>query len=160
MEKPIRNHAWPLFISLSYRIVSYLGLDDTILIVYAPKLLQILVASTFDYFLIKINTIYNPGTTWKLLVINYTSWFSLTIISRSYIQSFEATLTLIAFYAWNLRKIYWKMDYLSRSIVVMSFVVRSTCIMFWAVIWPYELFTMKGTLKDRALFILKNIITV
>lgn len=137
MERPIRNHAWPLFISLAYRVLKYLGLDETVLIVYAPKLLQVLVATTFDYFLFKTNSLYNLGTTTRLMWLNYTSWFSLSIISRSYIQSFEATLTLIAFYLWNCKRKQPNLDYISRCIVILTFVVRSTCMMFWAVIWPY-----------------------
>ena len=66
----------------------------------------------------------------------------------------------MAFYIWNLRKVCWRMDYLSRSIAIVTFVLRSTSIMFWAVVWPYELFKMEGSRKDKVYFIIKNIITV
>lgn len=160
MEKPIRNHVFPLVISTSYEVLKLLHLDDTFLIVYAPKFVQLVIASLFDCFLIKLNHLYNPKTTLKLLILNYTSWFSLTMMSRVYINSFETLITLAAFYFWNLRHSNPRLDHLSRALAILNFVVRGTSVMFWAIIWPYELFTMPGSLKHRIFFIAKNILTM
>ena len=160
MERPIRNHVFPLILTIPYEILKVLHLDNTDLLIYAPKLLQVLIATCFDLFLLKINQLYNPATTLKMLILNYLSWFSLSMMSRTYVNSFETLLTLIAFYFWNLRIENRKYDLVSRAIAIFNFVVRGTSVMFWAVVWPYELLTMKGTLWDRTKFILKNLLTM
>lgn len=127
---------------------------------FAPTVYQIIVASTFDWYLIKLNSIYNPQTTKTVLLLNYICWATMTLISRTYINSTEALLTLIAYYYWMKRAEKPQNDLISRAIVVFAFVMRGTSLMFWAIVWPYELFTMRGTLMERFKFILKNLLTM
>lgn len=84
----------------------------------------------------------------------------MTFISRTYVNATEAMLTLVAYYYWVRRAENRWNDVLSRSIVIFGFVLRGTSIMFWAIVWPYELFTMRGTLVERAKFIAKNALTL
>lgn len=51
-------------------------------------------------------------------------------------------------------------DLLSRLVAVVCFAIRGTSLLFWAVVWPYELFTMKGGFVERAAFIGKNVLTL
>jgi hypothetical protein len=37
---------------------------------------------------------------------------------------------------------------------------KFTTIFIWGTIWPYELLTLKGDIKDKVKFIFKNIATV
>jgi hypothetical protein len=109
---------------------------------------------------VKLNKLYNPGTTKIVLLLNYICWGTMTLISRTYINATEAMLTLVAYYLWVRRAENKKNDLISRIIVIFGFVMRGTSIMFWAIVWPYELFTMRGDLLDRAKFIFKNILTL
>lgn len=38
--------------------------------------------------------------------------------------------------------------------------MRPTTLFFWAVVWPYELLTMKSTWAGRIRFVLKNALTL
>lgn len=67
---------------------------------------------------------------------------------------------MVGFYLWNIRKKVWWADGVSRLLAIINFVLRGTSVLFWAVVWPYELFTMKGSLLDRLKFIVKNALTV
>jgi hypothetical protein len=149
-----------LILSGCYRLIQLLGLDNTDWIVYAPRLYQSLVSAIFDYFLLKLNNLYNPGTNWVIILLNYTSWFSLAIMSRTCINSSEVMLLLVGFYLWNIRTKVWWADNLSRLLAIFNFVLRGTSVLFWAVVWPYELLSMKGSLFDRFKFLVKNGFTV
>ena len=46
-------------------------------------------------------------------------------------------------------------DLISRIVVLLCFMMRSTSIILWIAIWPYELFTLK---TGRIKFILKNMV--
>lgn len=129
----------------------------------APRFYQIIISALFDFFLVLLADQYQSHSALKITLINYTSWASLTFMSRTLINSTEATLTLISFYLWTRRNEHEngrKFDVISRALVVLSYTMRSTVVLFWAVVWPYELITMKGGLLDRVAFIAKNVLTV
>ena len=68
-DKPIRSYLFPLLLSSSYELLKLLGLDNTDLILYAPRMFQVLVCILFDWYLLKLNDLYNPGKEKALLFL-------------------------------------------------------------------------------------------
>jgi len=67
--------------------------------------LQAVFASIYDYYLLKLTTL-SFGKQYKFLVfaINYLNWFSLYVMIRTVVNSYEATLFIVALYNWKLSK--------------------------------------------------------
>lgn len=77
------------------------------------------------------------------------------MMNRTYINSIETCLTVISFYYWLIRDKGQRYDILNRILVGLNFIIRTTSLLLWAVIWPYELITMKA---NKIRFIFKNFI--
>lgn len=121
-----------------------------------------LVMSLGDFYVIKI-LYYYYGKIPSISVIMFfmCNWFYLGTMSRTYMNGFETSLTIVAFYYWLNRENNAN-DIISRVIVWFCYLVRATSLIFWAVVWPYELWTMyffyKKSLFVCFKFILKNLI--
>ena len=159
MEKPIRSPLFPLLMSGFYQLLKLVGLDSTELIAYVPRIFQFLVGGAFDIVLLKLNELYNPGTQAIMVLVSLSNWYTATLMSRFLVNSTEALLTLVAFYLWNRRSEGWN-DLWSRLIVILCFCMRPTSLFFWAIVWPYELLTMKTPFIGRVKFIFKNALTL
>lgn len=138
-----------------------MGFSSPEFVAIAPRLYQVLVSIFYDYFFLLVCRLYDPSASVRdILLVNYLSWPSLTYLSRTVVNASETFLILVAFYFWRKRDQDWRYDWVSRLVTVFCFVVRGTSVMVWMVIWPYELLTMKGGLKQRAVFVGKSLLTV
>jgi hypothetical protein len=65
--------------------------------------MQILLAVSCDWFLLKIAQIYSNKLTLKISILLLTNWFYFSMMNKTYINSIETCLTVIAFYYWLIR---------------------------------------------------------
>lgn len=117
--------------------------------------MQILLAILCDWFLLKIASGYTKKMRLATCLLILSNWFYFSMMNRTYINSIETCLAVISYYFWLIRDRGQKYDILSRIIVGLNFIIRTTSILLWAVIWPYELITIKS---NRPRFIFKNLI--
>ena len=59
----------------------------------------------------------------------------MSYMSRTYANSFEAVINMAAFYFWLRREANARNDIYSRALVCLNFTVRTTSIVFWALLW-------------------------
>lgn len=102
-QEPIRSHVYPLILSKSYKVLEALGIHSPDSLVLGPKLCQSVVGALYDLFLVLLSEFYMPGSAPQMILVNYTSWASLTFMSRTFVNSTETLLILVAFYLWNRR---------------------------------------------------------
>lgn len=117
--------------------------------------MQILLAILCDWFLLKIASVYTRKITLTTCLLILSNWFYFSMMNRTYINSIETCLAVISYYFWLIRDRGQKYDFFSRILVGLNFIIRTTSILLWAVIWPYELITMKA---NRIRFIFKNMV--
>jgi hypothetical protein len=73
---------------------------------YSPKLVQLFLAILGDVYVVKLLYFYfgkQKVTIWSILFV-LSNWFYLSMLSRTFINSFECVLMSKAFY-------YWQVDY-------------------------------------------------
>jgi hypothetical protein len=117
--------------------------------------MQVFIAMLCDWFLLKVALVYTKRLTFITSILILSNWFYFAMMNRTYINSIETCLTVVAYYLWLNREKGKKYDLLSRIIVGLNFIIRTTSIIVWAVIWPLELVTMK---TNRIKFIIKNVL--
>lgn len=118
------------------------------------KVFQIFIAILTDWFLLKIGCKYVRNISFLSSILILANWFYFSMMNRTYINSIETCLSVVAFYFWLTRSESKGHDLISRVIVGLCFIIRTTSIILWAVIWPIELFT---TNASKVKFFMKNI---
>ena len=136
MQHPIHNIIYQLYLSLGYLIGNFLNFQP-INKERMVKIMQVLVAILCDWFLLKIALVYTKKLTFITSILILSNWFYFSMMNRTYINSIETCLSVIAYYLWLIREKRYKYDMLSRTIVGLNFIIRTTSILVWAVIWPY-----------------------
>ena len=118
--------------------------------------MQILLALLCDWYLLNTASLYQPDLSSGWLLLLTTNWYYFSTLNRTYSNSAETALLVIAFYYWLRRGQKTRYDLISRVIVGVSFVVRPTSIIPWVVIWPYEMIRH----PNKVTFVLKNVLNV
>lgn len=96
--KGIRSYFYPTLFAAIYKVLDVLKIDSRIFLILLPRIFQALIASYADYrFYVWCNR-----KKWSIFII-VTSWFWFYTGSRTFINSFEASLTTIAlsFFPWS-----------------------------------------------------------
>lgn len=122
MNDPIRNPVYQFLLSLGYMgahlicyVVEYVHenygynfgyylLSADMIMEYSPKIVQLILAILGDVYVIKLAYFYFPKpniSTFSIFFVLF-NWFYLSMLSRTYINSFECVLMSIAFYYWQL----------------------------------------------------------
>ncbi|XP_014230783.1 GPI mannosyltransferase 3 isoform X1 [Trichogramma pretiosum] len=120
----IRSYLYPFLISILYRIVNFLNLDDAIVVIYLPRVFQALLSAYAEY---KFYT----WTGSKLALFNlWINWYWYYCATRTLINTFEACLTIIA-----LAEFPWKTNprKCSKFLWIVGFLcfARPTAIVIW-----------------------------
>ncbi|KAF9957498.1 hypothetical protein BGZ72_001780 [Mortierella alpina] len=98
----LRSILHPALFAALYRILSTLGLDDSRLFLYAPRLLQSVFAAAADLYAYRFAyRLYENQiiANWTLF-LSVISWWNFFCSTRTLANSMEAALTIIALYYW------------------------------------------------------------
>ncbi|WWD22814.1 hypothetical protein CI109_107308 [Kwoniella shandongensis] len=101
----MRSWIWPsAFVGL-YKLLQLLGLDQTGLITFAPRLIGVLVACLTDLYTYRLSSkLLGPGSTAAALFLSLTSLFNAHLLPRALSTSPETLLTIMALYYFPLPK--------------------------------------------------------
>ncbi|WWC66978.1 uncharacterized protein I206_100885 [Kwoniella pini CBS 10737] len=93
----MRGWLWPGVFAGIYKLLDILNLDNTELIVIAPRLVGILVAALTDYYTYKLaSKLISPGASSAAIFLSLTSLFNAHLLPRSLSTSPETLLTTMA----------------------------------------------------------------
>ncbi|XP_044728935.1 GPI mannosyltransferase 3 [Chrysoperla carnea] len=87
----LRSYIYPLFIAGIYKTLAFLHLDSAYLLVISPRIAQALLSAYSDYCFYK----WTGGKKWAVFLIT-TQWFWFYTASRTLINTFETSVTVIA----------------------------------------------------------------
>jgi len=157
----LRGFTFPVLFASVFQSLNSLGLDSRNAIIFAPRLLQAVLAAFGDFFVFKLSgkLFGRESATWSLLC-NCLSWFTFYCITRTLTNSTETILTTIALYQWP-----WdpKLPQDSTSNLLLSLVFAAiSCLVrpTSAVIWiPLSLYYLIQT-NEKCSFIFSNVLPV
>ena len=150
----IRGFAHPLVFASVYKILKVLGIDQVgQLVVVAPRMLQGILAAVCDChaFMLALR-VYGPETARWTVVTMSLSWFNFFCLVRTYSNSLEATLTVVALCYWPLPRAaadgkHTRRDFrISLVFAALACVIRPTN----AILWLYLGFSL--LMRCRNLF--------
>jgi phosphatidylinositol glycan class B len=97
-------HVW--MFAFIYKVLDITGLSDSILLISAPYIMQSYLAALSDYFCILLADRLFGYTVakWTMFAIQI-NWFNFYCLTRTYSNSFEASLTMIALYYWPSQRV-------------------------------------------------------
>ncbi|ELU03730.1 hypothetical protein CAPTEDRAFT_107850 [Capitella teleta] len=139
----LRGYLYPLIFAIPYKILGILGLDNRIVLIKLPLLIQAVFAALADVYLYKLSSKLSGVRVgrWSLLC-QLTSWFTFYCAPRTLTNSLETALTTIAMhhFPWPgySRKAHWK--YL--VLVGVAVVIRPTAAIVWIpmVLWHLRMY--------------------
>eukprot|EP01130_Rhizamoeba_saxonica_P002597 TRINITY_DN12371_c0_g1_i1.p1 TRINITY_DN12371_c0_g1~~TRINITY_DN12371_c0_g1_i1.p1 ORF type:complete len:485 (+),score=40.51 TRINITY_DN12371_c0_g1_i1:1-1455(+) len=153
-DEQLRGFLHPAIFATLYSLLKCTGLDTPFLVKHSPRILQALFAVVGDLYLFKlVQNRYNRILAKWVLFIHLTNWFTLYCIGRTYSNSLETVLTIVALNYW-----YNRSDNIAkyRNIAVLvaslSFIIRPTTGILWLFLGIVELFELKG-IRDRFIFV-------
>lgn len=144
----IRSYIYPFLISILYHILRFLHIDHAILLINLPRIFQALLSAYADYrFYIWTKS------KWCLFAISI-NWYWYYCATRSLINSFETSLTIIALsiFPWRDRE----NSYSFLWIISFLFTIRPTSAIIWLPLCFYHICTRS---KDL-LHLIKNYLLI
>ncbi|KAA1469323.1 glycosyltransferase family 22 protein [Dentipellis sp. KUC8613] len=146
-ERPIRSIVYPALNVPVYWVLKVLHLDDTELLVLAPKVLHGVLAAGTDIWLSELTRkVLGERYVLTAYFLSLTSLFNALSLSRSLSNSLETTLTIIAlsYYPWSAESIVNRTQL--RKLLVfaaLACVVRTTNVIIWvlaisALLWRLQ----------------------
>ncbi|XP_074643066.1 GPI alpha-1,2-mannosyltransferase 3-like [Tubulanus polymorphus] len=128
----LRGYSYPLIFTFIYKLLAIFKIDNRLLLIKLPKILQALFAGVGDLYLYRFSRrISNQATAQWSLFCQLTSWFTFYCCTRTLTNSTEATMMPIALYyfPWpdKTRKSQWKFVLL----VGIAVMFRPTAAILW-----------------------------
>lgn len=136
-RKGIRGALHPMIFALLFKLLKVLKLDDSELIYVAPRLVQAFFASICDFFVFMLSfRLFGLETAKFTLICTLVSWFNFYCLVRTYSNSMEASLTMIALYFWPFQRNDGinptRIDFrISLAFAAISCVIRPTSVLLW-----------------------------
>ncbi|CAI2364433.1 unnamed protein product [Moneuplotes crassus] len=133
----------PLIYAAAFKLLNSLGLDYSVMIIYVPNIIHISLWLIGDYYMLKVCQKFYGSQVAKIMIfLNMTSWYSCTLMPRTFSNTIEASLLPMALYFWlkidgkNNKIIDQDAIYLT-VIICISFILRNTSIVPWlpAMMW-------------------------
>ncbi|WVR03409.1 hypothetical protein IAU60_000400 [Kwoniella sp. DSM 27419] len=95
----MRGWIWPGVFAGIYKLLQALGVDHTDLIVFAPRVIGVVVAALTDWYTYHLaNKVLGPGASASALFLSLTSLFNAHLLPRALSTSPETLLTVMALY--------------------------------------------------------------
>ncbi|KAI5959759.1 GPI10 [Candida pseudojiufengensis] len=137
----LRSSIHPLIHVLGYIIAG----EDRNLIQFIPKLINAIIATTFDYSLYGfiLNFSKSRELAWIGLVLSLINAFNWFVLTRSFSNNLEACFTALALKYWPWDKKISGNWYICLSFIVLSCIVRPTNAIFWLPLGTWLLFNIK-----------------
>ncbi|XP_030764543.1 GPI mannosyltransferase 3 [Sitophilus oryzae] len=122
----IRSYGYPIIFTILYKALQYCGLDNSITVVYGPRVLQAIISAYADLCFYK----WSGTKKWAIFTIS-TAWFWFYMGSRTLINTFETSLTTIALskFPWLGKEADDRGNFL--WIIAPLFVLRPTSVITW-----------------------------
>eukprot|EP00744_Colponema_vietnamica_P006613 GILI01009585.1.p1 GENE.GILI01009585.1~~GILI01009585.1.p1 ORF type:complete len:544 (-),score=100.96 GILI01009585.1:316-1788(-) len=100
-DKGIRGYLHPLLFSIVFWFLKLFGLDTPWLVAYSPRLVQGFLAAVGDFYVYKLaRHLFGPKVAPYALFCQVVCWFNFYCLVRTYSNSVEAVLTIVAVYYW------------------------------------------------------------
>ncbi|XP_062326533.1 GPI mannosyltransferase 3 [Osmerus eperlanus] len=131
-KEGLRGFSYPLIFAVIYKILHFTNCDSVQLLVWAPRVLQALLAALGDIKLYSLIRTLEPSDTarWTLFC-QLSSWFTWYCCTRTLTNTMETTLTALAlcYYPLPGTKTHSSTKYL--TLVAMAVIVRPTALIVW-----------------------------
>lgn len=97
----IRGYFHPAIFAFLFRILAFFGLDSRNIIACAPYLFQSIGVAVADLFVYRLTKrLFNTTAAKWALFAHFSNWFIFYAMIRTFSNSIEAILTIVAFYYW------------------------------------------------------------
>jgi phosphatidylinositol glycan class B len=157
----IRSIIHPAIFASLYKVLQYLQLDSNWAVIYAPRLFQAILAAVADYFYYRFLLRYsqnNEKFTKYVFFLHATNWFFNYTIVRTYSNSMETIICLIAFYYWpwnnSIKQSYNSNRYKAFILASLAIIIRPTNAILWLILGLYHsAFTLQNSKQRIKLFI-------
>ena len=145
--------------AILYKILEVFGLDDTYLFLVLPKILQAYFAALGDFYTVKLgNQMFGFETgSWTMFSV-LCNWFNFYCVGRTYSNSLEASLTMVALYFWPSKRlpISTRRDLrIALAIAAITCIIRPTSLLTWAYMGTLLLLEYPG----KAAIIIFDVVT-
>lgn len=143
----IRSYIYPLIFAAVYQILYYIGLDTPLFLIYAPRFLEALLSAYSDLCFYR----WSGELKWAAYLMAC-QWFWFYMGSRTLINSFETSLTIIALnlFPWRNKINESGINFL--WLVAFLCAIRPTAAILWLPLCIYHLHLIKND-KMKAIFI-------
>ncbi|KAL0269330.1 UNVERIFIED_CONTAM: hypothetical protein PYX00_007106 [Menopon gallinae] len=148
-KQGLRSYFYPFLISLFYKGLEYLKLDTAEALVIMPRIFQAVLTAISDSYFLRFSKNLGCNEYWTKTMI-FTNWFWYFCSSRTILNMFETSLTIIAlyYYPWNIVKhsksavSSWadvkSQSYKYLTIAAINCIVRPTAITIWGPLVLYQ----------------------
>lgn len=150
----LRSIAHPLLFAAPYKLISALSLSPSTsasLLAVSPKILQAFFATYGDFATAKLaGRLYGPGAGWTALAISIGSAWNWFCATRTFANSLETVVTVLALSLWPWEDIVGAGEVLgyarSLSLAAIACVLRPTGVVLWGVLGGFRVLQMRGIL--------------
>lgn len=134
-NEKLRSAIHPFLYVLGYKFASYFN-DDIVTVTIIPKVLSAAIASLGETMLYKFVYVYSNDHQLAVisLILSLLNPFNWHVVTRSFSNCFELTLTLCAFRFWPWNARISANYYKSLLFAIISCLVRPTNIMLWSIL--------------------------
>lgn len=101
-EKGLRGYTHPLLFAFIYKTLSLIRCDSPFLLRVVPKMVQSAFAALGDLYLFRLSSLVfsSDRTGWWALASSLVNWFTFFCITRTFSNSLETSLSLVALFYW------------------------------------------------------------
>ncbi|KAK3590324.1 hypothetical protein CHS0354_008766 [Potamilus streckersoni] len=154
-KEGLRGYLYPSIFALLYKLLAIFGLDNRLLLIKLPRVLEAILAAWGDLYLYKLSwKLCDRATAQWTLLCQILSWFTLYCATRTLTNSAEASLCVIALYHFPWPGLLQNGSSLAKFVTFASFsvLVRPTAATMWILLCSWHL----QHNKERLLKILKS----
>ncbi|KAH3697157.1 GPI mannosyltransferase 3-like [Dreissena polymorpha] len=150
----LRGYLYPSIFAIFYKILAILGMDNRVMLIKFPRIIQGVIAACGDLYLYKLSWLLSDRATaqWALFC-QMTNWFMLYCSTRTLTNSTETAIVTAAlyYYPWPLKVTTQQSVRRFLSLAALSILVRPTAAIIWILMCAWHLQTnthrLPATLK-------------
>eukprot|EP01127_Copromyxa_protea_P020080 TRINITY_DN6643_c0_g1_i1.p1 TRINITY_DN6643_c0_g1~~TRINITY_DN6643_c0_g1_i1.p1 ORF type:complete len:516 (-),score=63.71 TRINITY_DN6643_c0_g1_i1:31-1578(-) len=160
-QEGLRGFLHPSLFALFYQLLSLFSCDHPLLVAHGPRVIMAFFAAVCDFYLYLLaQRLFNSGVAKWTLFCQLSNWFIFYCLPRTYSNSLETTLIVVALYYWYQPDV---RDASNRRLPLvlgaLSFLVRPTAAVLWIFVGVTELIAIKK-FSDKLRFIMFEVVPV